>query len=354
MSRTVFFDPSCLQPYDTQTLHESALGGSEATLARIADSLGALVVQHNRTAASGRYLPVAPLPGIEQVVVNRDSRALPAVRRLYPGARIFLWLHDRLAPRSRRARWLASTAGLLLETSTHIVCVSEYQRRDVEATLHSIGLRDQLRVSTIYNPVEDSLVPDDSAVDPDTLVFFSSPNKGLRFALDAFGAMRARMPALRLLVANPGYYSEPLVDVEGVRNLGSQPPQRLHVHVRGSLATFAPNWRIPETFGLVFAESLAVGTPVLTHDCGAALEVIGDPRQVLPVAPAARVYQALCGAMPTHWRRIPAVAAARLGLFDIYIDRVIAWRRGERPLVKPDPRFRLSHIAAQWRALLEK
>ena len=80
-----------------------AMGGSEATLARIADSLGALVVQHNRTETWGRYGPPVPLPAIERVVVNRDSRALPMVRRLYPHARVFLWLHDRVEPRSRRA-----------------------------------------------------------------------------------------------------------------------------------------------------------------------------------------------------------------------------------------------------------
>ena len=352
MSHTVFFDPSCPKPYDTRTLRNEAMGGSEATLVRIAECLDALVVQHNRTETFGRYHPPVRMPAIEHVVINRDSRALETVRSLYPHARIFLWLHDRVEPRSRRARWLASTADLLRETATHIVCVSDFQRRGVEATLRAIGVHDRVRASTIYNPVDDSLAPDDSVVDPDTLMFFSSPNKGLKFALDAFRAMRARMPSLRLLVANPGYRDEGSIDIAGVVNLGPQPQHRLHVDVRSALATFAPNWLIPETFGLVYAESLALGTPVLTHDCGAALEIIGDARQVLPIARSARVYEAVFGKLPPHWRRFPASAAARLGLFDAYVERIRSWRLGDRPRVGLDPRFRLTRVAAQWRSLL--
>jgi glycosyltransferase involved in cell wall biosynthesis len=352
MSLTVFYDPSCQVPYDTRTLHEAAMGGSESSLVRIADRLEAIVVQHNRTEANGRYLPPQNNPAIERVVINRDSRAIPVVRRLYPHARIFLWLHDRVAPRSRRARWLESTSELLLETATHIVCVSDSQRREVVASLRSIGLHDRLTVSTVYNPVDDSLAPDDSPVDPDTLVFFSSPNKGLKFALDAFRAMRARIPALRLVVANPGYKADVRFAIEGVMNLGPQPPRRLHAHVRSALATFAPNWRIPETFGLVFAESLALGTPVLTHDCGAAREIIGDARQVLPVPLAARIYEALLAELTPRGRRLPAELAARLGLFDEYLERIRAWREGGRPRVGPDPRFRIAGIANQWRTLL--
>ena len=210
-----------------------------------------------------------------------------------------------------------------------------------------------MRASTIYNPVDVTLPPGDAVIDPDNVVFFSSPNKGLKFALDVFRAMRARIPTLRLLVANPGYRTEGSIDIEGVQDLGAQPQHRLHAYVRNALATLAPNWRIPETFGLVFAESLALGTPVLTHDCGAALEVVGDPRQVLPFPWPARVYEAALGKFSPRWRRVPAIAGARLGLFDAYIERIRSWRSGERPRVGPDPRFQLTRVTEQWRTLLE-
>jgi hypothetical protein len=118
------------------------------------------------------------------------------------------------------------------------------------------------------------------------------------------------------------------------------------------LCTFIPNFVIPETFGLVFAESNAIGTPVLTHDCGAAVEVLGDRSQVLPVTVAARVYETLLHNVPPGWRAGPARLAGSLGMFDVYTERIRAWRAGARPRVGPDSRFRLATVKEQWRALL--
>jgi len=160
------------------------------------------------------------------------------------------------------------------------------------------------------------------------------------------------MPDLRLVVGNPGYRAGGDDRRAGVEFLGPQPQARIHAEVRAALCTFFPNFVIPETFGLVFAESHALGTPVLTHDCGAALEVVGDPRQVLPLTPGYRLYEAAVGGLPSRWRRLPARLAASAGLFDAYLERIRAWRGGERPHTGPDARFRLSTVTEQWRALL--
>jgi glycosyltransferase involved in cell wall biosynthesis len=352
MSPVLFYDPVCQQPYDTRTLHAQALGGTESTLVRVADALGAWVMQHNRSHDWERYRSPQRLSGITGVIVNRDSRALPFVRKYYPTARVYLWLHDRFRPHARRARWLAATAPLLRESASTVICVSDWQRRGVEATLRSIGLADVVRALTIYNPVDDALRPDATAVDPGKLVFFSSPNKGLDFALDAFGELRRVMPQLRLLIGNPGYKQGADAPRAGVEFLGPQPQARMHQEVRSALCTFFPNFVIPETFGLVFAESHALGTPVLTHDCGAAAEIVGDPAQLLPVSAAARCYEAAAGSLPASWRRGPARLAAAAGLFDAYIERIRHWRGGARPQTGPDPRFLLSTVTAQWRALL--
>ena len=353
MSGVVFFDPACARPYSSQTLTETAIGGTEASVVRIADALGAHVMQHNRTAPDGRYRPPAPLPGVDSVILVRDSRALPTVARLFPNARYFLWLHDKMRPRSKRGRRLAATAELLAQMAVTVVCVSERQRADVAATLEWIGIADRVRTVRLYNPVDDALQPDGSPVDGSKLVFFSSPNKGLAFALDAFRALRRAIPDLRLLVGNPGYKLAAAGGLAGVQYLGPQPQWRIHAEVRTALCTFHPNFVIPETFGLVYAESNALGTPVLTHDFGAAAEVIGDPRQLLPVTAAHRLYERLAGALPPAARALPARLAARVGLFDPYIERIRRWRDGERPVVGPDPRFRLTHVAQQWRQLLE-
>jgi glycosyltransferase involved in cell wall biosynthesis len=352
MSPVLFYDPVCQQSYDTRTLHEKALGGTEATLVRVADALGAWVMQHNRTHDWERYRSPQRISGITRVIISRDSRALPFVQKYYPGARIYLWLHDRFHPRARRARWLAATVPLLRESGATAVCVSDWQRAGVEATLASLGLAGIVPALTIYNPVDDALRPDGTAVDPGKLVFFSSPNKGLNFALDAFGELRRAMPQLRLLIGNPGYKEGDAAPRPGVEYLGPQPQARMHAHVRGALCTFAPNFVIPETFGLVFAESHALGTPVLTHAWGAAAEIVGDPQQLLPVSAAARCYEAVAGALPARWRRGPARLAAAVGVFDAYVERIRHWRSGARPGTAPDPRFHLSTVTAQWRALL--
>jgi glycosyltransferase involved in cell wall biosynthesis len=347
----LFFDPSCKQPYDSRTLLRQAMGGTEATVTRIADALEALVVQHNRSEAYGRYRPPEKTAEITSVVINRDSRALPRVRELYPNARVYLWLHDQLKPGSKRARWLASTADLMRELAVTIVCVSDTQRRGVEAALRTLRIG-EIRTHTIYNPIDDALAPDGSPVDASKLVFFSSPNKGLKFTLDAFRAMRRQMPDLRLVVGNPGYKVRKSVLIDGVEYLGPQPQARMHAEVRTALCTFFPNFVIPETFGLVFAESNAVGTPVLTHECGAAVEIIRDRSQILPVTAADRIYEAFLGSLSPGWRASPARVAASLGMFDVYAERIRAWRAGGRPSVGPDPRFRLATVADQWRALL--
>lgn len=351
LSALVFYDPICVRVYDSDTLHHEAIGGTEASVVRIADALGARVAQHNRTTHSGRYVAPERDPAVGTVVLVRDSRALPDVQRLYPNARVFLWLHDRIRPGSRRARWLASTADLLRTLEVQIICVSDTQRAAVEATLRSMRIAEVIGTHTIYNPIDEALRPDGSPVDARKLVFFSSPNKGLKYTLDAFRFLRRRMPDLELVVGNPGY-KQGRWTLEGVRYLGPQPQERIHAEVRTALCTFLPNFVIPETFGLVFAESNALGTPVLGHDCGAAREILADDRQILSVLGTQRAYERLCAPLPPHWRAWPARAAAGLGLFDAYLERIRAWRAGERPVTGPDPRFQLRAVAERWRQVL--
>src|SRR5579884_2370802 len=63
MSPVLFYDPGCPAPYSRRTLETAALGGTEATVVRIAEALDADVMQHNRTEADGRYLPASAAIG---------------------------------------------------------------------------------------------------------------------------------------------------------------------------------------------------------------------------------------------------------------------------------------------------
>ncbi len=351
MSSVLFWDSTCQRPYDTRSIRNEATGGTEASLVRVADALDASVIQHNRTEIEGRYRPPGRIPGITEVVLNRDCRAYPHVRALYPDARFHLWVHDQLTMETKRGRQFSGAAAQVDCIPMGTVCVSDWQRLLLDRMLGELGLRDRFPTRTIYNPIDDSLVPDATPVDRNKLVFFSAPNRGLLYALDAFRELRRRIPGLRLVIGNPGYKLRKIGRLDGVTDLGPQPQWRIHAEVRSALCTFFPNFVMPETFGLVFAESMAMGTPMLTHDVGAAAEVIGDCEQVLATTAPQRAYERAMRAVPVRLRGGPSRVAASLGMFDDYCDRIRVWHDGDRPRTVPDARFRLSSVTARWRAL---
>jgi len=137
------------------------------------------------------------------------------------------------------------------------------------------------------------------------------------------------------------------------RLLGPQPQARIHAEARSALCTFVPNFVIPETFGLVFAESPRPG-----HAGAHSRLRRGAGSRRRPAAGVA-TYPGVpplrgCGGQPAATLAAAAGAAGgeRAGLFDAYLERIRAWRGGERPRTGPDPRFRLSTVTEQWRALL--
>ena len=346
----MFYDPLCPAPYTLQTLESQALGGSEASAVRIAEALDACVMQHCRQTSAGRYRAPSPEPRAEHVVLLRDARALGGIRHWFPNARFHVWLHDRLAPGSTRARWLAQ-AGDQLAGGT-LICVSDFLRLKVEAVVRGLrGLAD-VEVRRIYNPIDDALAPGTAPVDHDKMVFLSSPNKGLNYALTAFAAMRRAFPSLRLYVANPGYRHAPTPAQPNVVWVGRLTPAQTMDLARSAHCVFMPNFVLPETFGLVFAEANAVGTPVLAHDSGAAREVLHADNPVLPVLARQRCLAQVLRVSGWRARQAMAFAGLHCGAFDDYIELLAHWRNAGRPSVAASPQFRLSRVANEWRALL--
>src|SRR5262249_25160366 len=245
------------------------------------------------------YRPPRSAQDISDVVLIRDPRGIVFVRRLFPNARIHLWAHHYFPPGSKLFLRLAATAPMLRDVDATIVCVSQHHEHAMRSSLETLGLLQAIKTRTIYNPVDDALMPDGSAVDARKLVFFSSPNKGLKFTLDAFRELRRRMPDLRLVVGNPGYKIPSFPPIAGSQSFQPQLQHLIHAEVRNALCVLYPNFVFPETFGLVLAESKAVGTPSLTHDCGAAAEVICDPAQILPLTSAHYLYEGLVAKFPS-------------------------------------------------------
>ncbi|HEX5764424.1 MAG TPA: glycosyltransferase family 4 protein [Woeseiaceae bacterium] len=335
MRKILFVDPVATKQYDERDLQSDALGGTEATVVRIAEGLALdhLVVVAQSTREWCRTGPggvvYAPYrhkyeslgnADVDAVVVVRAHKVLPRLRRRFPDAAMYLWMH---CNPGRRLRTLARTC---VETNTMVVAVSDYHLDAMTGfyARHDPAAAKHLKATRIYNPVAPGLTPDGTPWDPNKLLFLSSPHKGLEQVLDVFGMLKRRCSDFRLCVANPGYLNWRVPRTDGVIMLGKLRHDQVVSHLRDSLCLFYPQTMFEETFGLVFAEANALGTPVIAHAHGAAPEILDDAAQLCDGADMAEV-----------------------------CDRMLQWREGARPLPRPVERFALPRVLAEWERLLQ-
>ena len=333
--KLVFVDPKCPEPYDADSLGRRGLGGTEATVVRVGTSLSAFadvsIVQHNRSAPVHASDSLRFLPWQELAAATAQADHLIFIQRaqdlarltLKPGARCWIWLHNFVGeevPFYWRDHWLHKI-GIICVSRTHAQRTLEYLHSMTTGRLAAPWvLRGGL--TYVHNPVDAGPARGVATVDVDKLVFFSSPHKGLEQVIARFDAAYREMPALRLHVADPGYFKRfdaKLLEHPGIVRHGSLPHTQVLDHVREALCVFYPQTRRPETFGLVYAEANAVGTPVLAHDFGAAREVLHPDNPTIDVHDESRL-----------------------------IGLLRRWRAGERPAVAGDPRFSLANVTAQW------
>lgn len=332
MKRVVFLDVSCPKPYSHETLLNGPMGGTEATVVRVAEALAgsgrykASVVQHNREAATYSpngveytgFFDAESLGGSDVVVTLRDPKVTPFAIKRFPNAKPILWLHD------FNAQAVVEDYPILEGTGIHILGVSRYHKTSIaDVLLRQVADIKGVTVGHIYNPIDDSLLPDSTPINTHKLVYFSSPHKGLEQTIKIFRNLREIDNKFELHVANPGYLPNAQDLPAGVINHGSLPHHQVMQHVREALCVFHLNKVFPETFGLVHAEANAVGTPCLTAPFGANPEVLTDKRQFLNVLDDKMV-----------------------------IDRVIQWADDERPAVKGNMQFRMSNVLRAWEGLI--
>lgn len=143
------------------------------------------------------------------------------------------------------------------------------------------------------------------------------PRKGLPVLLDAFGRLAARRPALRLLVAGPGDLEEVHAMIperfgERVVLLG-QVSEADKVRAYHSVDVFvAPNLG-GESFGIVLAEAMAAGAPIVASDIEAFRRVLGGGRAgaLFPVGDAEALADTASGLLDDPARRKGLSAQAR-------------------------------------------
>ena len=208
-------------------------------------------------------------------------------------------LHGPWTPHSRRLFEL-------LDGRVHLVAISEAQRR----------ANPRLRYSgVVYNGIDLDAHPFHAKKEP-FLVYVGriSPEKRPELAIDI--ARRAGLPLAMIVKrsepAERAYWDEVVAPgLGGDVEVLDQPPHEVKVDVigRAQAMVFPIDW--PEPFGLVMAEAMACGTPVIATPLGAAPEVIEDGvtgflRSTIEgmadaVPDAARLSPADCRARAEQW-----------------------------------------------------
>lgn len=348
------------KPYDPKILETQAVGGTESSLVRVAQGLSekhVVYVAHYGRKHDYVHSPSLSFIGkkslaklnhdeIDRVIVLKQAKALKNISKKFVHAQFFLWLHDLpygfiTDPKNERhIKWIKECKCTVVGVSkSHIAMYSSMSDRQISTTY-------------IYNPIDEQLKPNPLvAVDPNRLLFYSSPHKGLNQVLGLFRTAKKMLPDLQLYVANPGYLKltprsrftfllesfihrlfwegNPSVESdalnqEGVHVLGALTQPQVIEEVRKSCCIFYPQTIYPETFGLVYAESNAVGTPVLAHDFGAAREVLSSSDQLVNAFDEKEVF-----------------------------EKLTRWTQDQRPQVSANPQVRLEKVVSEWFRLLE-
>ncbi|MCF6287956.1 MAG: glycosyltransferase [Proteobacteria bacterium] len=282
----LFLDNTYPQPYQVSTLTEQALGGTESSIIKTAVILSSrykvIVAQKFRTkehieSPSLRFIPKQEMYNLTPhfIIVLRKYPLLKHLKLQFPQAKLYLWLHT-----YKNIEYILKRPGLG-KTNTTIICNSSTHKNATNKLLNTSSLGkllslfcNKVQVAYCYNPVTAPLKLNNIR-DKNKLLFFSSPNKGLAQILTTFNLVNKTLPNLTLYIANPGYKQDSNVrQNQNIKILGSLPHNEMMQHVSAALCVFYPQDSFAETFGLIYAEANAYGTPVLAHDLGAAKEIL--------------------------------------------------------------------------------
>ncbi len=329
----LFLDNTHPKAYDSQTLQLQAIGGTEASVVKTAQILSSHFnvvvaqkyrIEEQRESEFLAFIPKFAIQSVaaDYVIVLRKYPELKPMRRYFPKAKLFLWLHT-----YKNTEYAFKKKGLAKLDCT-IICNSKTHQQHTDYLLNHSKLAKTIgiftkptKVSFCYNPVQQPQ-QQNSKRDTNKLLYFSSPNKGLKQVLHCFAKISQNINTLHLYIANPGYKQENnLHNAKNISILGSLPHAKMMQHVANSLCVFYPQDTFAETFGLIYAEANAYGTPVLAHDIGAAKEIL-HPNNPL---------------IDAHNQHL--------------IEKVITSWQKQAPAISYNPQFSAPAITKQWCSL---
>lgn len=325
----LILDVTCPFEYEEQTLQVRGVGGTEASVIRLAEGFGFLglrvaVMQHNRTmpvmGTSAYYLPMSMIDEVDciNLIMLRGCQYVEK----FPKATKFSWHED--VPNEI----MLHLKPLFIEHDVTVVGASKWHKGAIQELICNPQESVNPKVTYVYNPVPDHLfVPKETQVkyDKNKLVWLASPHKGLAKAISLFERLVdvSGNKDFRLHIFNPGYFANEDTQSPYVINHGSVPCAEIWQQASESLCVFYPT-SFKETFGCIAAEANAVHTPLLTHEIAALGETVSG-----------------------HGQFVKADDTT-------IINTVVKWYNGERPEVYGQNRFRTSEVIPQWIKMFRK
>ncbi len=325
----VMFDALSKTYYDRITLEKNAMGGTEATVVRVAEGLAALGLKVCVMQARPAYFE--PTMGQHCFFMHADDYSKEKVTcrhyiqlraaansHLFPTAKKYLWMHDVAGKED------TDHAEDIRKNNITVIGVSKWHRDNIREFLPDY----EHKIKYIYNPVEEKLYDigeKNTMYDRNTIVWTASPHKGLKKALDLFTEIKKKNDKMNFIIFNPGYYTLDTSQVSlvpGVNVYGPMNCLSVWNVVKSALCVFYPTeWT--ETFGLVAAEANALGTPLITYKLAALAETVSSPNQFIKSDEEA-------------------------------IQRVLDWSTNGRPMVRGDDDFKKENVIVAWVKLLAR
>ncbi len=339
-------DITSSENYDFKYMENNPLGGTESTVLRLAKELAlehnVYLSQINRTKRyvennvtfihydeslnQNEFIP-------DRIIIIRKYKLLKDYSLIYPNAQMFVWVHNfsKYEVLGRR-HWM-------VKTNAKIICVSKSHEKHINKVLNGavswifrlLTLKfKKIPVTYVYNTIEQDFSQKSYNVDPNKLLFFSSPYKGLKQSLENFSALLKKAPEYKLYITaveesiDAYNLDKELVHSDSVVLLGRISKSEIIKHLQESFCVFYPQAVFAETFGLVYIEANCAGTPVLTHNIGSAGEVMKNKDQIVDARDPQEV-----------------------------INKMLKWKKHGRPEVTCDERFSISHVIIKWKKVLK-
>jgi len=202
--KLMFVDPITTmgKEYNDLDLNNTALGGSESSLLRVALGLAKYfnirIAQVNRQnlelSANGiLFIPYYSLftENPDVIVIMRESQIIEPIRASIPNVPIIVWLHD-LWPQCEMLTHHWNKTQL---PDVSFILVSEFLKYFCSHTMTVLKLNYtfiERKLHVIPNPIDDDLDVSNVVVNRNKILYYSSPNKGLTEALEIFAALREK------------------------------------------------------------------------------------------------------------------------------------------------------------------